>query len=391
MHQNKKLNSYLSTQCTIGLKKLAYLLSPILIFVFFSTCTLLRTTAVPIKTIRIENANVENIFFEQTHIEDLRAEWRGNTIDIISQPKNSNSGKLIASFSAKDDYKYEGPRVSSISSEGRIFSMKQFSEIRWEDIGDPSEVKGTDLVFVLSAEDDQYRDMVYIPGGRFNMGSKFQEDEKPVHTVSVQGFYMDKYEVTVKQYREYCKATRRSMPKQPFWNDDIHPVVNVSWIEANKYAKWAGKRLPTEAEWEYAARSGSIGNFYDWGNVRPFRKKGANIADEALRTEKRFWRIWKGYYDGFVYTSPVGSFYATLFGLHDMTGNVLEWCADWYDKDYYAHSPSENPKGPEKGIHRSIRGGSWNFAPRDVLTTRRFHYRPDVKLDHLGFRCVKNR
>jgi len=198
-------------------------------------------------------------------------------------------------------------------------------------------------------------------------------------------------ETQEKHFREYCQKTRRVMPKQPFWNDEIHPVVNVSWIEANQYAKWAGKRLPTEAEWEYAARSGSIGNYYDWGNVRPFRKKGANIADEALRTEKQFWRIWKGYYDGFVYTSPVGSFYATLFGLHDMTGNVLEWCGDWYDEQYYAQSPADNPKGPEKGTHRSIRGGSWNFSPRDVLTTRRFHYRPDVKLDHLGFRCVKDR
>jgi sulfatase modifying factor 1 len=391
MHLRKILTFYRYNRFTAFFRRLTLFIIPVLFPLLLSTCFLLRGTAVPINTVRIENANIEKIFKDTARIEDLKAEWRGNSVEIISQQNNTNSQTVIASFSAKDDYKYESQAAGSNAAEGTVFSMKQFSDVRWQDIENPTQASGSDLIFVISAADNQYRDMVYIPGGPFKMGRKFQQDEKPIHTVTVQGFYMDKFEVTVKQFREYCQKTRRTMPRQPYWNDENHPVVNVSWIEANQYTKWAGKRLPTEAEWEYAARSGSIGNYYDWGNVRPFRKKGANIADEALRTEKQFWRIWKGYYDGFVYTSPVGSFYATVFGLHDMTGNVLEWCADWYAKDYYSRSPNANPKGPGEGIHRSIRGGAWNFSPRDVLTTRRFHYRPDVKLDHLGFRCVKDR
>ena len=358
---------------------------------FFSNCSLLRTTAVPIQTIRIENSNIESIFQADTRVENLRAEWRGSKIDIISQPDNNASGNLILSFASTDEYNFQNPSNNSKQSVSKVYSMKQFSDVRWDDIEDPDQINSKELVLIVSSDNPQYRDMVYIPGGSFKMGSKFRKDEIPIHLVNIDGFYMDKYEVTVQQYRQYCKATRRPMPKQPFWNDETHPVVNISWHDATRYANWAGKRLPTEAEWEYAARSGAIGYYYAWGNVRPFRKKGANIADEALRTEKQFWRIWKGYYDGFVYTAPVGSFFSNRFGLYDMTGNVLEWCADWYDKEHYKNSDINNPRGPKKAKHRVIRGGSWNFAPHDVLTTRRFHYRPDVSLDHVGFRCVKDR
>ena len=180
------------------------------------------------------------------------------------------------------------------------------------------------------------------------------------------------------------------MPEQPYWNDDQHPVVNVSWNEASAYAKWKGKRLPSEAEWEYAARGGSKGYYYSWGNVKPYRKRGGNIADEAILAEKHNWTIWKGYYDGFVFTAPVGSFIENKFGLYDMTGNVWEWCADWYSDDYYAVSPKINPQGPETGRHRVLRGGSWNYGPRDIYTTRRMRYRPDVTLNYIGFRCASD-
>ena len=346
---------------------------------------------VSIETVRIEDVQIEKLFNQSAAVENFRAQWYGDRVDIVSVT-NSGASKLMISYESKDEYNYRNRSASLLSALGTIYSLEEAREVSWDELGNLDSVDTEDLVFIISPEesDQRYKDMVYIPGGFLNMGSKFQNDEKPIHRVYVDGFYMDKYEVTVAEYREFCKATRQSMPKQPYWNDDKHPVVNVSWNDARIFAKWKGKRLPSEAEWEYAARGGTKGHYYAWGNRNPFRKRGGNIADEALRSEKPFWRIWKSYYDGFPYTAPIASFYPNYFGLYDMTGNVWEWCSDWYGEKYYAISPERNPKGPDKGSHKVLRGGSWNFSPRDILTTRRLHYRPGVILDYIGFRCVKD-
>ena len=360
-----------------------------LVTVILSACSI-TNSYVTIKDIRVEDSQINALFSNNSNVENFYAQWNNNHVELIS--RDNSQQKILASFSLEDDYEFKSTSSATKSLWARIIYGGDNSLINWDDLDRFDDSASDNFIFVISPDepDKMYEDMVYVPGGYIMMGSKYQDDELPVHKIYVDGFYMDKYEVTVAEYQNFCRATRRVMPKQPYWNDDNHPVVKVSWNDATAFAKWKKKRLPTEAEWEYAARSGSKGYFYSWGNTNPSRKKGGNVADEALRSEKKFWRIWKNYYDGFVYTAPRGAFYSNYFGLYDMTGNVWEWCSDWYDAGYYPKSAENNPKGPTKGSHKVLRGGSWNYSPRDVLTTRRMHYRSDVTLDYIGFRCVRD-
>jgi len=219
-------------------------------------------------------------------------------------------------------------------------------------------------------------EMVLIPAGEFLMGSDEFDDEKPVHKVYLDDFYIDKYEVTNAQYKKFMDATGHKKPRywdNPNYNAPDKPVVGVSWEDAAAYARWAGKRLPTEAEWEKAARGGLVGKRFVWGDEWPPPSGAGNfdIGD-----------------DGYEYTAPVGKFKPNGYGLYDMAGNVWEWCGDWYDRDYYANSPGRNPKGPSSGEYRVLRGGSWYFnltnnlrvANRNSLTPVSWSY-------YEGFRC----
>lgn len=223
-------------------------------------------------------------------------------------------------------------------------------------------------------------DMVLIPGGEFLMGDDEEEDNSPIHKVYVDSFYMDKYEVTNAQYFKFCKQTGRSLPE--FWgmkefhsglDFPKHPVVFINWRHAEAYAKWAGKRLPTEAEWEYAARAGLVGK--DFPNGDYLDSTMANFFSKE--------RVPKG-------TVPVGSYPPNGYGLYDMAGNVGEWVLDYYDKNYYKNSAYKNPSGPKKGKFVVIRGGGWHSG----ITCVRVHYRNCLKkgwIDfNLGFRCVKD-
>jgi formylglycine-generating enzyme required for sulfatase activity len=195
-------------------------------------------------------------------------------------------------------------------------------------------------------------EMILIPAGDFLMGStdadkQAQNNEKPQRKVYLDAYYMYKTEVTVAQYRKFCTATNRTMPPEPDWKwQDIHPIVNVSWNDAKAYADWAGVVLPTEAQWEKAARGGD-GRIYPWGN-------------EWDETKCAYWsnsgkgKTTRG-------THTVGSFPtgASPYGVMDMSGNVWEWCADWYRADYYKNASVKNPTGPLTGDNRVLRGGSW--------------------------------
>jgi formylglycine-generating enzyme required for sulfatase activity len=204
--------------------------------------------------------------------------------------------------------------------------------------------------------------------------------------------------VTVAQYRAFCKATNRQFPTTPSYGwKDTHPIVNVSWYDAESYCKWAGGRLAYEAEWEYAARAGHTGvngidsQVFVWGDTLPVKKVG-NLADETfLRSgyyqNPRF-HIFKNYTDGFATASPVTAFESNGFGVYDMAGNVLEWCADWYSADYYAQSPVNNPHGPTRGDRRVLRGGAFDTTPTITRIARRLDNYPQIKNEEKGFRCV---
>jgi formylglycine-generating enzyme required for sulfatase activity len=222
-------------------------------------------------------------------------------------------------------------------------------------------------------------EMALIPAGEFVMGknSASPTDWQPEHKVSIDAFYMDKHEVTNRQYYEFCIKTKTPLPY--FWgmtefksgmDYPEYPVIGISCFEAEKYARWAGKRLPTEAEWEYAARGGLVNKSFPWG-------------DEIDSTKVNYGRKYKG-------ILKVGSFQPNNFGLFDIGGNVWEWTSDNYSSDYYAVSPAQNPKGPERGRFKVIRGGSWHSGAMCIQVYYRNGLSPSWIDFAVGFRCVKN-
>jgi formylglycine-generating enzyme required for sulfatase activity len=224
--------------------------------------------------------------------------------------------------------------------------------------------------------------MVVVPEGTFLMGSLPVEgdpDEIPQRTIYLSSYSIDLYEVTQAQYAGFVKATQRSSPTVPVFADDVSlimkpnlPVVGVSWEDAKAYCDWLGKRLPTEAEWEKAAR-GERGFKWPWGNV--FGVSLANTSSEE---------------DGYKYTAPPGRFDKgrSAYGLYDVAGNVAEWVLDWYEQDYYQKSPFRDPKGPDTGKHRVYRGGSWNDPAGGVRTAKRYAAALHQTSAVIGFRCV---
>lgn len=214
-------------------------------------------------------------------------------------------------------------------------------------------------------------DMVFIPSGRFKMGSDIGLlDEKPVHLVSISGFELDRYEVTRITYESYLVAQNRK--KQADLRDPQLPAVDVNWADAAAYCRTRGARLPTEAEWEYAAR-GPNGRTYPWGETRP-SASFARFGGQERKALK-------------VGTLPQG---ATLEGVHDLAGNVAEWVQDWWHPGYYAQSPPNDPPGPADGDYRSARGGSWNQPPDELRSSARLYHNPDKGAGHIGFRCAKS-
>jgi sulfatase modifying factor 1 len=233
-------------------------------------------------------------------------------------------------------------------------------------------------------------EMLRIPAGEFLMGSISEEIdtlsvdqirlrqrlacETPQRRVYLDSYYIYKNLVTVSQYRTFCKATGRSMPSGPPWGwKEDHPVVRVSWEGAAAYSIWAGMSLPTEAQWEKAAR-GTDGRRYPWGNAWDGSKCANSVDTISLQG-----------------TVAVGSYPsgASAYGVLDMAGNVYQWCADWYDEKYYQSAPSSNPTGPSTGSERVLRGGSWNNGNGYYFRCAyRYGNAPDFRISYYGFRCV---
>jgi formylglycine-generating enzyme required for sulfatase activity len=301
------------------------------------------------------------------------------------------------------------------------------------------------------ADNTWINNMVWVPGGTFWMGSdEGHPDERPAHQVTVHGFWMDRTEVTNEQFDEFVKATGyvtvAEQPPDPkdfpdaspemlvpgsvvfspptgevslenhylWWKwmpganwrhpegpgSDLrgrekHPVVQVSWMDAVAYADWAGKRLPTEAEWEFASRGGLDRKAYPWGDdLTPGDRWPVNIWQGRFPIENT-----QG--DGFRATAPVASYPPNGYGLHDLAGNVWEWCSDWYRPDAYTTQPKLNPRGPldsfdpaEPKVQKKVmRGGSYLCSELYCTGYRpsaRMKSSPDTGLSHTGFRCVKD-
>ena len=234
-------------------------------------------------------------------------------------------------------------------------------------------------------------EMVFVPAGEFSMGSdEGDDDEKPVHDVYLDAYWIDRTEVTNAQYRAFVEETGHRTPTECDWGEptygqggmESHPVVCVSWEDATAYCQWAGGRLPTEAEWEKAAR-GTDGREYPWGDT--FDGTKLNYCDANCELEHKD----TGFDDGYVRTAPVGSFPEGVspYGVLDLAGNVWEWVADWFAADYYGGSPERNPTGPEAGDFRVARGGSWNHDSLGGRSALRFRDDPDLRFDEVGFRC----
>jgi len=267
--------------------------------------------------------------------------------------------------------------------------------------------------------------MLLVPAGEFLMGSdaddlvrfalqqELVEDEMPRHRVSLDAFYMDQYEVTNAHFHQCVHATgyRTQAEREDWgWGDtgedwgpvtgatwrtplgpgssliglEQHPVVQVSQEDAKAYCAWAGKRLPTEAEWEKAAR-GTDGRMYPWGEQ--FEGTRLNFCDAQC---PRQWHDPTAH-DGYRSTAPVGHYAGdqSPYGVSDMAGNVREWVADWYDETYYKHSPPRNPLGPAAGEQAVLRGGGWVNTARNVRVPFRSRLEPAQRYGYVGFRCAK--
>lgn len=232
--------------------------------------------------------------------------------------------------------------------------------------------------------------MILVPAGTFPMGVPKGDrdggrDEYPRHEVVLDNYYIDIYEVTHRRYAKFVTATGHRTPENPkypkrtLWNDHLsdslaeRPVINVDWQDADAYCQWAGKRLPTEAEWEKAAR-GTDDRRFPWGNVEPTHK------------HLNFNQQWQGEKT----LMPVGSYEAgkSPFGAYDMAGNVWEWVADWYDPLYYEKSPAVNPKGPDAGTYKVLRSSGWSVETPLVRIFTRVKSDPTNRNDSTGFRCA---
>ncbi len=328
-----------------------------------------------------------------------------------------------ASLSAEADPSKDLSREATALPDGASDDENPLTEtdadrmsVRLASLVQPSEDASTSVFERLS----RLGPMVRIAGGTFRMGDNFSHtpDQRPAHEVTLDPFWIDCHEVTNRQFMLFVEATgyrttaeRRDRSyvfddrakkwvemagahwRQPGGrNTDIlrrmdHPVVHVSWDDAVAFARWAGKRLPTEAEWECAARGGLIQMQYPWGDQRtPGKQYMANA--------------WQGWYpdenlrlDGYRGLAPVESFPPNRFGLHDMAGNVWEWCADWYGEEYYRRCAWRNPTGPSTGTQRVQRGGSFLSAPnRDqgIRVAVRSKQDPQATFEDVGFRCASD-
>jgi formylglycine-generating enzyme required for sulfatase activity len=345
-------------------------------------------------------------------VSNAHAEQMAGTklVEITYDVEDPDGDSLMISVQVSDDggVTFSVPALTFVGDIGSGIKPGRGKRIIWDAGKDVPNTYGTNYRAKVIADDrvvEEIGSMVLIPAGEFLMGDAFLEGElreRPQHTVYLDAFYIDRYEVTNADFQRFVQETGyRTDAEKDGWGwaftgvtweqrdgaswraprgsgsgiELDHPVVQVSWNDAMAYAQWAGKRLPTEAEWEKAARGGLGRKRYPWG-------------DAITHDDANYWEI-EGR-DQWTYTSPVGSFPPNGYGLYDVAGNVWEWCADRWGETYYSQSPNENPTGPVTGHDRVVRSGSWGNPPYTVRVASRFWFDPTYRNDNVGFRCAKS-
>ncbi|MGH7251465.1 MAG: formylglycine-generating enzyme family protein [Nitrospiraceae bacterium] len=258
----------------------------------------------------------------------------------------------------------------------------------------PERARMLALLAKTQASKEDPTEWVLVPAGEFEMGAEggpADPDEAPKHRVFLDAFYIGKYEITNHQYHTFVKSAghrppENENPKFSIWRagamlDGVGelPVINVSWEDAAAYCKWAGGRLPTETEWEKAAR-GTDGRIYPWGND-PVTGNRSNFSIENVT-------FWDG--PATLARKDQYEYGRSPYGAYEMAGNVWEWVQDFYDENYYKNSPAKNPSGPSSGKERVVRGGAWHSDPPHVRSANRYKHEPTDRRVYLGIRCAKD-
>ncbi len=296
----------------------------------------------------------------------------GNLYTVMIRLVDIESGKIVDSYDLDFSSGKEKMMTEGMHSFARYFSIGKTPAAALPGVASPASPKMGAIVDALSTIE-----FIQVPGGIFDMGSTIPgsyDNEKPVHQVKLFDFYLGRTEVTVAQYRRYCRATKTAMPKEPPWGwREDEPVVNVDWNDAVNFCKWAGCRLPTEAEWEYAARSGGKNEIW------------AGTSDEAEVDDY----IWYGQNSN-QKANSVAAKRPNGLGLYDMSGNVWEWCADAFVQ--YSEAPQVNPAMlDENASTRVWRSGSYLAGVVYTRCARRAASPPGQKLEWLGFRVAKSK
>lgn len=316
----------------------------------------------------------------------------------ITTPPSDGTGRTRLAIAA-------AAFVTLMAATGGLLSRRPAPPVRTDSPASPqaSSLKppaSPSLPSSITARDGQT--LLLIPAGFFTMGAArpMFPDESPQHRVYLDAYYIAKTEVTNAMYDRFVSETRHA-PRERYANLDSsldrpdHPVVGVSWHDAVDYAHWAGMRLPTEAEWEKAAR-GADARLFPWGNEAPGKGQQCNFSDTSATTDLFGDDVGKATKfqgsDGFAFTAPVGTYPAGVspHGCLDMAGNVTEWVADWYDSGYYSESPSKNPTGPAAGKRRTARGGCYESLERSVRAVKRESEPPTNRLAKFGFRTASS-